>query len=149
VTNDVPSTQPSGQRLPPPRHPRTARATAEADRVWYVYYGATIVGHTRFEVPLNETGRAAGRFYPTPAYEEVQPVFAALAAALSRHVASAVLAERLRARDALGLWLTGRDGILRQGYVEHLSAWEAGVIIVHAVIPDFVPPSAEHVRGES
>lgn len=119
-----------------------ARDTAEADRVWYVYYDATIVGHTRFEAPLNETDRAAGRFYPAPAYEEVQPVFAALAAALPHHVPSAVLAERLRARDALGLRLTGRDGTFQNGYVEHLSMWETGVIIVHAVIPDFVAPSA-------
>jgi hypothetical protein len=142
VTSDVPSPQPSGRRLPPPRRPRTACATAEADRVWYVYYGATIVGHTRFEAPLSDTDRAAGRFYPAPAYAQVQSVFAALAAALPQHVPSKVLAERLRARDALGLRLTGQDGTFRHGQVEHLSTWETGVIIVHAVIPSFVAPSA-------
>jgi hypothetical protein len=104
--------------------------------------GSTLIGHTRFEAPLDEDGRAAGRFFPAPAYEQVRRVFAALAAALPRSTPSEILAEHLRARDALGLRLGGRDGTSRPGYVEFLSEWETGVIIVHAVIPGFVAPSA-------
>ena len=137
-----PQPEPAGRRTPPVRSARTALGAATPDRVWYVYRDQTLIGHTYFEVPLPYVGRAAGRFHPGPGYTTVLPVFRMFADAARRSDKAAALAEFVRARDGLGLVLLGHDGTPRAGYVEHLSAWQSGVVAIHAVIQDFIAPSA-------
>ena len=127
--------EPRGERVPPRRGPPAALADfAPSRRTWYVFRGATLVGYTRFEVPLPQPERVCGRFHPQAGYADVRATFRLYDEARRGPAPGAALAAFVAARDALGLTLVTEGGGEEDGYVEHLSEWGNGVVAIHAVL---------------
>jgi hypothetical protein len=116
-------------RAPPPSADAVATDTWEHGRQYAIYTGNSLLGTSNLEYPVQPLKRVAGRFQPTPAFDELSSVFQRYARAVAtgdRRMLRTYVEQRDRLR--LELWA---GGVRLDALVELITTWVNGIHIVH------------------